>query len=80
MAKTLKCNKCKDKYRAYPVYKFIDGIKIRHYSYVLYKENGNLKFYEVQRSVGRETTDIDYDKKGKVVCGCPKCHQLMVAV
>jgi hypothetical protein len=76
MAKTLKCNRCKNKYRMYAV----AGEGCKHNTYELYSEDSNLRFYTIQKTVGRKIGRMDYDKKGRVICDCPKCHQLMVAV
>ena len=78
MAKTLKCKRCKNKYRIYAVSNKEKNCK--HYAYELYSENDNLRFYTIQKTVGKITNSFDYDKKGRVICNCPKCHQLMVAV
>lgn len=76
MARTLKCNRCKNKYRMYAV--ALDGCK--HWTYELYPENKNLRFYTIQKTVGQWIGKMEYDKKGRVICDCPRCHQLMVAV
>ena len=76
MKRTLKCNNCKIKYRMYAV----ASDSCKHYTYELYPENKNLRFYTIQKSVGQKINRMDYDKKGRVICDCPKCHQLMVAV
>ena len=88
MAKTLKCNRCNNKYRIYAVAedkpkkdkKKDKKKKCKHIAYKLYSEDTNLRFYTIQKTVGKIVNNFDYDKKGRVVCDCPKCHQLMVAV
>ena len=80
MARTLKCNRCKNKYRMYAVANEENGKKCKHFAYKLYSENENLRFYVIQKTVGKIVNKIEYDKKGRVICNCPKCHQLMAAV
>lgn len=80
-ATILKCTKCKEKYRIYPVEKVINGVKIKHHSYKLYKEVKRKSFWWDQLNFkGIDAKGIDYDKRGKVTCDCPKCSQLMIAV
>ena len=76
MGKTLKCNNCKIKFRMYAV----SSDTCKHETYELYPENKNLRFYTIQKTVGKRIGRMDYDKKGRVICDCPKCHKLMVAV
>ena len=80
-ATILKCIRCNDKYRIYPVEKKVNGVRIKHHSYKLYKEAKRKSFWWEQLNYkGIDAEGIDYDQKGKVVCDCPKCKRLMLAV
>lgn len=82
MGNTLKCITCKLKYRIFPRALKNDEGKtlVKHGSYELYSENRNLKFWQIQKEVGKTANGVDFDKKGRTVCTCPKCHKMMVAV
>ena len=81
MGNTLKCFTCKIKYRIFPKALIKDGkVAVKHNSYELYNENRNLKFWQIQKETGTAAKDVDFDKKGRTVCTCPKCHKMMAAV
>lgn len=81
MAKILKCNRCNQKYRLYAVDRYVNGVKIKHYAYRLYKENQYRNIYKkVQIVDGIDAKNVDYDNKGKVICDCPKCGNTMFVV